>query len=112
MTRAQSPAPANVVPSTRPLRAASGTTISPVVNVPVPTLPSIAYNKIKSSNPTRIYPPAFFGHHPAAWSPIVRSQPDNYLDYPGNVALLREPQGIFGFASRNSSRSSELLATG
>src|SRR5260370_13295755 len=40
MTRTQSPAPANVVASTRPLRAASGTTVSPVVNVPVPTPPS------------------------------------------------------------------------
>src|SRR6266446_3321486 len=40
MTRAQSPASTSVVASTRPLRAASGTTVSPVVNVPVPTPPS------------------------------------------------------------------------
>src|ERR1700730_9130020 len=77
-----------------------------------PLCPVIAYNKIKSSNPARIHPPVLFGRNPAAWSPIVRSQPDNYLDYPGNVALLREPHGVFGLASRNSIRSSERLATG
>src|ERR1700724_2617192 len=78
-----------------------------------PPCPVIAY--IKSNRQIqRVSIPQYFSDvAQQSGPPIVRSQPDNYLNYPSNVALLREPYGVFGLAaSRNSSRSSERLATG